>query len=958
MEQKVKELENKITLLENENSNLIKKSEDFLLYASISESTNSLLEEKEVYSIVLEKISSVKNITYSAFGKIEDKNISIFSEFSHNSSTDNISTITISSSLKEKLLSQKAICEDFSKINNKINLVTNNAKLNPKQILIYSFKNLSLPNGVLICICDNHEVDLDSLIISFAHIISITNSRLDNIFLLRQLVEQNEKLEIKIAESLGELEEEIKEHIKTEEELRQSEEKFRLLADNTYDWEFWTDTSGNFIYVSPSCENITGYNSFDFLKNSDLLYKITHPSFYNKVWLHHLTNEEEHKESTSIEFPITTKNGEERWLEHNCFPIYNSIGEFIGRRGNNRDVTEKVKANKLLKIEKDKFHSLFHEHSAIKLLIDIETQEIVDANNSAIKFYGWTRKKLLSMKICDINVLSEDQIKLLMKKIRQEGISHLRLKHRLADGSIKDIESYPAVIELNGRKVFHSIIHDITDKIIAEEKLKKFSLVIEQSPVSVIITNLNGAIDYVNPKFVGVTGYSAKEVLGKNPSILNSGEQPKEYYITLWETILSGKNWTGEFHNKKKNGELYWESATISSIKDAAGNITNFVAVKEDITEHKRIIEAIKTSESKYRVLAENSVDFIWKLDMNMNLVYASPGITPMYGYSQEEALNMNALSFFEKKEHPKIAAILQKEIALGNEHKGIQFEMTSIRKNGSLFPVEITGKLIFNHSGNPIAISGYSKDITERKKNEQELIRAKEKAENADKMKSIFLAQMSHEIRTPINALVSMASLLRYDFEDNANEDQKMSFDIIDRAGGRIIRTVDLLLNLSEIQAGTYEKNVTNFNLYSEILSLVIADNKKIAEKKNLKLELSSTTLNTELVADAYTVNQIFIQLIDNAIKYTNDGGVFVKIIRNDNGKLVVEIKDTGIGIEEKYLPKLFEAFSQEEMGYTRKYEGNGIGLALVNKYCELNNAKIEVESIKNVGTTIKIIF
>lgn len=238
------------------------------------------------------------------------------------------------------------------------------------------------------------------------------------------------------------------------------------------------------------------------------------------------------------------------------------------------------------------------------------------------------------------------------------------------------------------------------------------------------------------------------------------------------------------------------------------------------------------------------------------------------------------------------------------------------------------------------------------------ELNKAKDKAENANKLKSTFLAQMSHEIRTPINALINTATLLKYDFEKNATEDQLISFDVIDRAGNRIIRTIDLILNLSEIQAGTYEIDNTNINLYSDVLSLVIAENKRFAETKGLKLSLSAETLNTELTADEYTINQIFVQLIDNALKYTDEGEIKIIISRNENENLVVEIIDSGIGIDKKYLPNLFEPFSQEQMGYSRKYDGNGIGLTLVKKYCELNNATIEVESIQGSGSTFRVTF
>ncbi len=242
--------------------------------------------------------------------------------------------------------------------------------------------------------------------------------------------------------------------------------------------------------------------------------------------------------------------------------------------------------------------------------------------------------------------------------------------------------------------------------------------------------------------------------------------------------------------------------------------------------------------------------------------------------------------------------------------------------------------------------------------KRTHELVKAKEEAEKADKLKSLFLAQMSHEIRTPINSMVSLAAMLREDLEGKLEDDHELSLDLINKAGNRIVRTVDLLLNLSELQAGTYKPIIKKFNLCTDVLSKLILEYKKITNEKNLKLYVNVETENTNLVADLYTVNQIFAQLMDNSLKYTDKGEIKINVSRDNYDNLIVEVEDTGVGIAKDYLPHLFEPFSQEEMGYTRKYDGNGIGLSLVKNYCKFNNARIDVKSKKNKGTTFKITF
>jgi signal transduction histidine kinase/ligand-binding sensor domain-containing protein len=227
-----------------------------------------------------------------------------------------------------------------------------------------------------------------------------------------------------------------------------------------------------------------------------------------------------------------------------------------------------------------------------------------------------------------------------------------------------------------------------------------------------------------------------------------------------------------------------------------------------------------------------------------------------------------------------------------------------------------------------------------------------------ADKIKSDFLAQMSHEIRTPLNAIVGNVNYLNDSFGEKMDQDARECFDSIDLASERIVRTIDLILNAAELQTSNYKPQYEKIDLDSNILKKLYQEHSLSAKQKGLEFIYTCKEKETTITADEYSITQIFANLIDNAIKYTKKGKIEILLERNKTDNIVVEIKDTGIGIRKDFLPKLFEPFVQEEQGYSRSYDGNGLGLSLVKRYCELNNSIIEVESEKNVGSTFRIIF
>lgn len=373
----------------------------------------------------------------------------------------------------------------------------------------------------------------------------------------------------------------------------------------------------------------------------------------------------------------------------------------------------------------------------------------------------------------------------------------------------------------------------------------------------------------------------------------------------------------------------------------------------------KRSYQRIFESEEKFRMLAENvpGIIYLSKNSKFSSYIYLNDQFTILTGYDKDLFIK-NQMDFTKIIDSEDLISCKKEVDASIVENRPYHIQYRIKNKAGSTVWLEDFGSAILIEGTKELMFEGFILDITQRKADEDKLILAKEQAEKSDKLKSEFLAQISHEIRTPINTILSFSGLLKDELEDKIDDELKSCFVSMGNAGRRIIRTIDLILNMSEVQAGVYDYVSKYLNLASDLLDPIRNELIYIAKDKGIELKFNVLTDNAYIWADEYTVGQIINNLLDNAIKYTEKGFVEVNVYRNEKERLVLEIKDTGIGISKEYFPMLFSPFSQEEQGYTRKFEGNGLGLALVKKYCELNNADIEVESEKGVGSTFRVIF
>ena len=610
-----------------------------------------------------------------------------------------------------------------------------------------------------------------------------------------------------------------------------------------------------------------------------------------------------------------------------------------------------------------KFKQLFNDHTAVKLLICAETGQIFDANPAAAAFYGWSLEKLCQMSISDINTLSFSQIETVMALARKNGKVHFEFKHKKADETIADVEVFSSSINISGKEYLYSIIHDVSEKKKQEHRIRLLSSSVEQSPVAITITDREGIIEYVNQAFVKITGYTSDEAIGQNPRLLKSGKTPNTVYKELWNTINAGKTWHGEIQNKKSNGEFYWLNKAISPIY-VNNVLTNFVAVSEDITEKRRIIEDLvvakekaEEKESTLRSLLENPIGYIiyrTKLHHStgqIEVLQVSPSFSDTLGLS--DAYKSNFQSWFTHVHPEDLPGLLKAseegmrppfkldvEIRYNHPQEGLKW--FEIRSSG--IPSEKNPELI--EYANGIVL-----DITERKQLEVDIIKAKEKAEESDQLKSAFLANMSHEIRTPMNGILGFAGLLKE--PELSGEQQKKYIQIIEKSGARMLNIINDIVSISKIESGTIDINLTETNINNQ-LQFVYDSLKLDADNKNLKLSFNCALSEREAVinTDSEKFYGILSNLVKNAIKYTDKGTIEFGYI-NRGEEIEFQIKDTGIGISKEKTEVIFERFIQADIVDKMARQGAGLGLAISRAYVEMLGGKIWVESEESTGST-----
>jgi signal transduction histidine kinase len=285
------------------------------------------------------------------------------------------------------------------------------------------------------------------------------------------------------------------------------------------------------------------------------------------------------------------------------------------------------------------------------------------------------------------------------------------------------------------------------------------------------------------------------------------------------------------------------------------------------------------------------------------------------------------------------------------------RYEARHFRKNGTSLEVAVALSPIRDYEGALVGAVAVIRDISEGKRAERELMRAQAAAQEAARLKSALISNISHEIRTPLNIILGYAEIINDYFAGKGDASQSDALDAIMRAGDRLCGTIQGVLDISKIDAGTFEARPVRIEL-DQLLGRQLTSFADLAQRKGLEFDCIIERAGHAVIFDEYCLTRAITSLIDNAIKFTQRGKVTVRLYTDAQGVLCLEIRDSGIGIAPRHLPRLFEPFSQERAGHDRSFEGLGLGLALCRRYLELNGALISVASAEGEGSVFTIRF
>ena len=638
---------------------------------------------------------------------------------------------------------------------------------------------------------------------------------------------------------------------------------------------------------------------------------------------------------------------------------------FVNRnRALRREVTERKRTEAALKESRATARGLLDATRESLFLLDL-TGTIVAVNETAASRFGSSPSAVTGRKIFDFVPVN-------LRKSRKAYFEQVVKTGQPADfedardGRIFQARFYPVKDkggDMAGVAVF---AQDITERKKADEAIKnserRLAQIIDFLPDPTWVIDNEGNVVAWNQALEKLTGRRAADMLGKGdfeyslafyderrPVLIDlvrdwSPEIEKKYLSVRKD----GENLVSESYHPDLGGREYYLSGVAGILRDATGRAAGSIESIRDITEIKRVeIELKKLSRA-----IEQSPTSVVMTDPAGRIEYVNPKFSEITGYSSDEAVGNTPRILNSGTHPPAYFQQMWETILSGNEWRG---ELCNRKKNGKLYWEYASISPIRNTEGDLTHFVAVKEDITDRKRMEQELIEAKQAADEANQAKGDFLANMSHEIRTPMNAVIGMTHLA---LKTELTPKQQDYLTKIQSAADSLLGIINDILDFSKIEAGKLEMESEGFNLDDVLDNLASLVTVKAQEKENLEVLFDTASdVPRNLVGDSLRLGQVLVNLANNAVKFTESGEIVVTTDcvqqGNDSVSLQFAVSDTGIGLTEEQRSRLFQSFSQADTSTTRKYGGTGLGLAICKRLVDMMNGEIWVESEPGRGST-----
>jgi PAS domain S-box-containing protein len=577
-------------------------------------------------------------------------------------------------------------------------------------------------------------------------------------------------------------------------------------------------------------------------------------------------------------------------------------------------------------------------------------------NPAAEELFGWSEEEVLGREIPIVPPDQRTAHRRLLAELRagrwHRGVEIERVRK---DGSRLSLGMWTAPVVDGSGELIGTVaaLPDIGTMRRTEELLRIQTHALEAAANGILIVDREGVIVWANAAVEELTGYPPSELVGRHTRVLRSGVQGPELYADLWATILAGRRWQGTLVNRRKDGSLYHEDMTIAPIREPDGSITHFVAVKQNVSEKRRMEEALRRSEQRFRTLTESSPDWIWEIDEDGVYTYASPRVRDLLGYEPAEVIGRRPFDLMPTAEAPRIREIFRGHVERRQPFFGL--ENTNLHRDGTEVVLETSATPILDEAGRVRGYHGVGRDITRRKRLEEQLAQG-------HKMEAIgqLAGGIAHDFNNLLTAINGYSDLIL----ESTGEGEPWRPDLLEirRAGERAASLTQQLLAFSRRQI----RELTVLRLDEIVAGIEKMLHRILGEDVLLEVRLDDDL--PAVLADRTQLEQVILNLAINARDAMPEGGVLT--LKTDRASMPAEdsdaegpstesrdavrltVRDTGVGMDEATQARIFEPFFS-----TKGSQGTGLGLSTVYGIVQQNGGSIVVTSRPGEGTTFEVL-